>query len=513
MSTLTQSDWERIYPMIERERRQKMKDFVDLAAFLTEHDFSLDIRNIDFSRTIFLSNLGIWNIKFTSCNFAEVDFKQSCLYQIQVTSCQFIKASLSYALIQDSSFHHCDFSETWLASASFSSVSVFDSVFTQSCWNNSVVDGIFISRSRFVESEFINSSWENCIFRDCDLSYSSWNSSVLDCLFIFRGKLLETNFLAKSVRDCIFLDSDLTDCLLLDLKESFIIKGEGEKPHSMTRPIVAITWDFRLSGRYSPLMVEALRDNGLIPLKIERTPMWVDVEKLDQEVRESISAIQKLPTENILSIPAELLTRSLPESEIKKFSRIARSILIYCSGLALPGGADIQPEFYGAVKELDTESEIDYRRSVLEFALLSNAHELEIPIMGTCRGAQMINVYLGGTLRQSISDIHHGGKLQEVRLSDSSRRKEISELINGDSILVITSHHQAADKIGVGLEVILECQGIPKLLLTHDDLFIACQVHPECYLTDNRVENGKVLYRFFLEVIHRFSRMNTCVGK
>ena len=114
----------------------------------------------------------------------------------------------------------------------------------------------------------------------------------------------------------------------------------------------------------------------------------------------------------------------------------------------------------------------------MEFALISLANTLKIPTMGTCRGSQLINVFFGGTLKQHVED--QMGIFQQPEITDSSR-KEWAIKFFGDAFFGLSAHHQASDKIGEGLEVVLKVGDIPKLIMSLDGNFIASQIHPEIY--------------------------------
>ncbi|TAL68021.1 MAG: gamma-glutamyl-gamma-aminobutyrate hydrolase family protein [Bacteroidetes bacterium] len=130
-----------------------------------------------------------------------------------------------------------------------------------------------------------------------------------------------------------------------------------------------------------------------------------------------------------------------------------------CDGLLLTGGPDVHPARYG--KGWDTlRCEIDKRRDTLEFLLIKKAMEKKIPILGICRGEQILNVALGGTLIVDIPQdydtmiVHRCGNpdtcFHEVKVLDGSLLKKLT----GTSIAMVnTNHHQAVDKIADGLLV------------------------------------------------------------
>ena len=82
----------------------------------------------------------------------------------------------------------------------------------------------------------------------------------------------------------------------------------------------------------------------------------------------------------------------------------ATSILKGLDGLIITGGADINPARYGQDRSPHTQDSEDLR-DTLEDTLLAAAMQLTLPILGICRGAQMQNVHLGGTLHQHLPDV------------------------------------------------------------------------------------------------------------
>jgi putative glutamine amidotransferase len=129
-------------------------------------------------------------------------------------------------------------------------------------------------------------------------------------------------------------------------------------------------------------------------------------------------------------------------------------------GLVLSGGGDIDPARYGAEARPQTAS-IHDDRDTAELALLDAAAAEHLPVLGICRGLQVINVAKGGTLHQHLPDVvgHEGHAptpgafgTHTVRVGPGSRLGEILGCDEADlERAVPTSHHQAVDKLGGGL--------------------------------------------------------------
>lgn len=74
-----------------------------------------------------------------------------------------------------------------------------------------------------------------------------------------------------------------------------------------------------------------------------------------------------------------------------------------CSGLLLPGGGDIDPEWYGTERHPRTHN-VSHRRDRFELTLLAKALENDMPVLAICHGMQLLNVHMGGTLEQHLAD-------------------------------------------------------------------------------------------------------------
>ncbi|HYI98873.1 MAG TPA: gamma-glutamyl-gamma-aminobutyrate hydrolase family protein [Thermoleophilaceae bacterium] len=127
-------------------------------------------------------------------------------------------------------------------------------------------------------------------------------------------------------------------------------------------------------------------------------------------------------------------------------------------GLILAGGADIDPNSYGATPHERTGDTVP-ERDRFELALAHAALERGIPLLGICRGGQMLNVACGGTLLQHLPDVvGHDGHLEtpgmfsthEVELEPGSLAARAA---GAERVTVMSHHHQAVDELGEGLRV------------------------------------------------------------
>ena len=161
------------------------------------------------------------------------------------------------------------------------------------------------------------------------------------------------------------------------------------------------------------------------------------------------------------------------------------SLLARLDGLILTGGRDVDPRTYGHDPHPRTD-EPDLDRDAWEFAVLDAALRRRTPVLGICRGAQILNVALGGTLHQHLPEVavdcsHQAGKgmfsTSAVRTVAGST---VARLI-GTGAAVRCYHHQAIDRLGKGLVVsATDEQGIIEAVeLPGHGFVVAVQWHPE----------------------------------
>lgn len=158
-------------------------------------------------------------------------------------------------------------------------------------------------------------------------------------------------------------------------------------------------------------------------------------------------------------------------------------------GLLLIGGADLDPALYGAAPAPATET-VYRERDDFEVALTLAALERGLPYLGICRGMQVLNVALGGTLLQALVDdrgvtTHRRivgtfeGNEHEIELRDGSlAARAIGERIHVGRC----HHHQAVDRIGAGLVVTGRSRpdGVPEAIeTTNGNWVLGVQWHPE----------------------------------
>lgn len=165
-------------------------------------------------------------------------------------------------------------------------------------------------------------------------------------------------------------------------------------------------------------------------------------------------------------------------------------------GLIITGGRDVGPANYGQARHRATdEPAADNRqRDEFEFALVRSALRRGMPLLGICRGAQVLNVALGGTLHQHLPDVigHTRHQQGNAVFSTSTVRTvpgtRLAALI-GESSDAQCYHHQAIDRLGQGLVISArDVDGVIEAVeMPGDNWVLAVQWHPEERLDDLRL--------------------------
>ena len=157
-------------------------------------------------------------------------------------------------------------------------------------------------------------------------------------------------------------------------------------------------------------------------------------------------------------------------------------------GLVIGGGDDISAELYGKSIELDVR--LDPERDRLEMACLEFAAEKELPVLGICRGAQMINVFHGGTLHTDIHEVYETAPRRRTILPrkwvNTRPGSRLHEILDCERCRVNSLHHQSVESPGRDLRIVCEdehgvVQGIER---PGPGFLIGVQWHPEFLLFD-----------------------------
>jgi putative glutamine amidotransferase len=149
-------------------------------------------------------------------------------------------------------------------------------------------------------------------------------------------------------------------------------------------------------------------------------------------------------------------------------AQAAGRVLDGLDGIVFTGGLDVDPKEYGETADPAMAVEVDHERDALELPLAREAVRRDLPVLAICRGIQVLNVALGGTLIQDVDVARRGqqawshqqrkscpdepldASIHQIDVTPDSRLREIA---GGERVGVNTFHHQAIDRVAPGLVV------------------------------------------------------------
>jgi putative glutamine amidotransferase len=168
----------------------------------------------------------------------------------------------------------------------------------------------------------------------------------------------------------------------------------------------------------------------------------------------------------------------------------ARARLERVDGLMLTGGPDVDPARYGQVPHPETYG-VSAVRDDFEATLALAALDLGLPVLAICRGIQVLNVALGGSLVQHLPDVttqvHRPGERHGVTVTPGSR---IHAALGAERAVGLSWHHQAIDRLADGLVVTGRADDgtIEAVELEGDGWVVGVQWHPEDTAADDPVQ-------------------------
>ena len=187
-----------------------------------------------------------------------------------------------------------------------------------------------------------------------------------------------------------------------------------------------------------------------------------------------------------------------------------RKCVDICDGFLFTGGPDISPDYYGEVP-INQSVVVLPSRDRLEMAMLEEAEKSGKPILGICRGIQVINVFHGGNLYQDLPTQHpsetcHAQKppfdepAHKVTLTVGS---PLQKLLGKKELAVTSRHHQAIRELGNGLTVMAVSEDglVEAVCLPEYGFLWAVQWHPES--THKTDDTSKALFRAFINAIQK----------
>jgi putative glutamine amidotransferase len=155
------------------------------------------------------------------------------------------------------------------------------------------------------------------------------------------------------------------------------------------------------------------------------------------------------------------------------------TLLSRFDAVVLHGGGDVDPRRYGEQPEADELYGIVDEHDEVELAVVNAVLAVDMPLLAVCRGMQVVNVALGGTLVQHIGSDDHWFVIHGVDVTSGSR---LSKAIGSDRATACHSvHHQSIGRLGAGLTLVGSADdGMPEAMEVDDARWAVCvQWHPE----------------------------------
>lgn len=216
------------------------------------------------------------------------------------------------------------------------------------------------------------------------------------------------------------------------------------------------------------------------------------MDRVTKQPKVAITLGHDLPDRgSTLRLPASLTTALInagaipialpPGLDDVQISQVLKEV----DGLLLPGGIDPHPRHFG--EEVHPETLIDEKLDTLEFAIIAAAMDMRMPILGVCRGCQILNVALGGSLIQHLDtgEVDHRPALpldrhiHEIQLEPGSRLRKFA---GAERMHVNSLHHQAIARAGDTLKVVARSEdGYVEAIESRDTdrWLVGVQYHPE----------------------------------
>jgi len=189
---------------------------------------------------------------------------------------------------------------------------------------------------------------------------------------------------------------------------------------------------------------------------------------------------------------------------------VTKSLYNLCDGIFLCGGGDICPSEYGEVP-LKTSLAINPRQDKVELTLFRWAFTDKKPVLGACRGCQIMNIGLGGTLHQDIPSTFHVNHnilknemhalellVHSISIKSGSL---LHSLVGAETVSVNSNHHQALNDVAPPLQVVAHSpEGVIEAVeaspTEYDGFMIGVQCHPEALWQKSEPRWGRIFEAF-----------------
>lgn len=349
--------------------------------------------------------------------------------------------------------HYIDFSNVTFIKCTFTWVNLSNSLFKHCFFQKCDFSFCFIKRSgKFIETRFEDcqmtraflhhSLFKNSTFTRCDLQYASLFGTQVENVLMEDCIQNGTSFLGANIgKGCKMTSREsLKDCLFFGAEKKFGL-SKAEIPPSLKCKI-GFWWNLEYPSPTTRKAETSIIKSDCLPIRGDDNPDDVNPISLRAEINSILSTLSshKLSgsiVQEIIHTVQETDTKHFPE--FKKLIQKSKQLVENIDCLLLPGGKDIEGEFYNLA---NSTPNVDYRRTLLEFLSIYFARERGLPIVGICRGMQLTGVYHGAQLIPHIPG--QMIKLQEYSMKASEGQGEgLIRSFMKTPISGLSMHHQA----------------------------------------------------------------------
>ena len=194
---------------------------------------------------------------------------------------------------------------------------------------------------------------------------------------------------------------------------------------------------------------------------------------------------------------------------------VLRDVMKRLDGIILIGGGDIHPSYYKE-EPIEQMGEVDPLRDEYDIALIRMAHNFNVPMLGICRGEQLINVAFGGSLYQDIPTQHPDTSIchqQEAPSNVATHEinilpdSELASIVDTTKLMTNSHHHQAVKQVAPGFRIVAwSTDSIPEAIESAEEYPIwGVQFHPETRTVAGDATSAR-FFRFLVEKAETYRR-------
>lgn len=428
----------------------------DFASYLRENGFSNHIK--DLYANWYIAGKVLRNIIFERCSF---------------------KATFEACVMNNTAFMDCHFHDTGFKASRLAAVLFANCKFQDSIFSKSELSDTLFENTTFTSSGIRDSVLNRVIFAFGTMDKPQFNNTAFRDVLFYRVRVIEGNFLHATVERVTAYFCNITDTVFGKAKKGIEFVNCQIK---RIKPIIAYPTSTYSMAEWGSEPKECIRDCGGAAMPFEYLPYNIfGKEGYSSEVEEKLLLeVKKILQEHQdeirgSSAMAVVFDHAKEGSQIAKVRDWVLEAMQEADGVALHGGDDVGEIFYSS----SGDNNGDMLQDLVDGFSVVAAHRKNKAIMGICRGLQMVNVALGGTLRD-VDKSTQGDQWIDMYLKIPEEVKErLPHLKNLSHLYAQSMHSQQCDQPAPGLEVLVERNGVPKIMMGKRTLLH--QHHPEWY--------------------------------